>query len=188
MRQARSSCVFYRIPPKVIEQSGLVEEGRPARPIQGLRDTARIKEGSFRFRTNYIRLILRYRRESLTDIKKTYPAKTRPTVPSVFRSILNAFIVSPFPLISRLLRCRLFGKGSVREIKAGKILIPSVLDRVLAWYRSGGWNGKKIPIFEPTQSWKIATAAVSLSELFGSRCARSDTLGSDWHGQIEWTT
>ena len=59
----------------------------------------RQREGSSRIRTNHIRLILRYRQESLTDITSTYPAKSKPTVPSVFRTALNALIVSPFKQI-----------------------------------------------------------------------------------------
>jgi hypothetical protein len=47
---------------------------------------------------NYIRLILRYRQESFSDMTNTYPAKSMPTVPSVFRTTLNAVIPSPFSI------------------------------------------------------------------------------------------
>jgi hypothetical protein len=99
------------------------------------------KRGAVRLLTNHMRLILRYRQESLTDIKTTYPAKSKPTVPSVFRTTLNALIVSPSKLISRLLRCRLWEKGSVQKTKAGKTLISSAIHRELALcrYRRHEW-------------------------------------------------
>ena len=78
-----------------------MEDGRPARPIDVIKGRCEtLKVGSIRCRTNHIRLILRYRQESLTDIINTYPAKSRPTVPTAFRTTLNALIVSPFKLIS----------------------------------------------------------------------------------------
>jgi hypothetical protein len=62
-----------------------------------------LKNGPSCLRTNHIRLSLRYRQESLTDIMNTYPAKSRPIVPTAFRTALNAPIVSPFKPISLLL-------------------------------------------------------------------------------------
>jgi hypothetical protein len=47
------------------------------------------------FLTDHIALILIYRRTSLRDIRKMYPAKIKPAAPTTFRAILNVFIVLP---------------------------------------------------------------------------------------------
>src|ERR1700730_13571512 len=41
-------------------------------------------------------LILKYRRESLSDTTNTYPARTRLAAPSIFRTTLSVPIMPPF--------------------------------------------------------------------------------------------
>jgi hypothetical protein len=40
-------------------------------------------------------LIFMYRRASLRDVRKIYPAKSKPAVPTRFRTTLNKFILLP---------------------------------------------------------------------------------------------
>jgi hypothetical protein len=80
-----------------------MEDERSAPPIHASEERCKTEGWVIRLRTNYIWLILRYRQESLTDIINTYPAKSRPIVPTAFRTTLNALIVTPFKLISPLL-------------------------------------------------------------------------------------
>jgi hypothetical protein len=47
------------------------------------------------WKTDHIARIFRYRRVSLIDVRNTYPAKSRPAVPNMFRTTLNVFIVLP---------------------------------------------------------------------------------------------
>ena len=164
-----------------------MEGGRHARPVHASREVRELRTGGKPLSTNHIRLILRYRQESLADIINTYPANSRPIVPTVFRITLNALIVPPFQLIS-CSEMPPLRKRKRSKIEGRQDFMPSAISGTSLSTRRGGRQGRKIPTLEPTRSSKMPTGAVALSELFGSRCARSDTLGSDCRGQVQWRT
>ena len=63
--------------------------------------------------SDYMLLILMYRRESLIELKNTYPAKIKPAVPKILRAIFIALIVSTSKKsdLPAKIRCRLCSKG-----------------------------------------------------------------------------
>jgi hypothetical protein len=54
-----------------------------------------------------------YRKESLSDTTNTYPAKSNPAVPSMFRTALSALIMPSWRLVWMLLASKCWPKNEI---------------------------------------------------------------------------